>query len=260
MPLHITHGASRRAAAPHPPPVTMVSPLLYLVTAVGVRGPTRWRLQEAIIMSIVPSPRLDLVLLLREGLRLWGRRRSASAQGFFIAASPVGPVTAGPVATSRRATPSTSPSARSLWHHHHLGQWDLPHESTIASRTTSRTSAPPARGVLVMVPCGDVPPRGAGGGLHLGSAGVLRGHAPPPMRSGAAGTASSTPSWCCTGRPRLSACPPTSTFQLDWHSVTPAWASSLRTALRSMIRRRARRRTRGRPKDAEEKGREERRK
>ncbi len=200
MHLHFRHGASRRAAAPHLPLEMMkVSPLLYLVAAVGVGEPTRRRLQEAIITSIVPSPLLELVLLLMEGLRLWGRRRSASAQGFFTAVSSEGPACIGPAATYRRTAPSASPSARLPGYPHRLGQWDLLHEPTLATRTTLRTSAPLLGKVLDMVPCGIEAPWGAGRGLHLGFADVHPGHAPSPLRGGAAGTASSPRSWCCTG-------------------------------------------------------------
>ncbi len=153
MHLHFRHGVSRRAAAPHLPPVMLVSPLLFLVAAVGVGEPTRRRLQEAIITSIVPSPLLELVLLLMEGLRLWGRRRSASAQGFFTAVPPEDFACIVLVVTCRRTAPSASPSACLPGFPRRLGQWDPLRAPTLASRTTSWTLAPPAGMVLEEVPC-----------------------------------------------------------------------------------------------------------
>ncbi len=111
VPLLSMHGATRWAATPHPPLETTVTPLLCLVTAVGVGEPKRWRLQLAIIISIVHSMGLALELELGEELRLWGRRRSARAQGFFIDIQREASSCISRASTDSRTATSPSPSA-----------------------------------------------------------------------------------------------------------------------------------------------------
>ncbi len=211
MPLRIVHGVSRKAATPHPPPGIVVMPFLRLVTVAGVRGPVRWRLQGAIIISIVHSIGLALVLELGKGLRLWRRRRrSASSLGFFIVMSRGVSHCFAHASTGTSTASSSPPSARTHGFHPRLGQRDPGHVLTPASRTASRTTALLRWKVRKVGPCYFMPPRGGGKGLHLVHLGKPTRCAPHTLLYGAAGTVSPTLRQRCSGRSRLHACWPTS--------------------------------------------------
>ncbi len=255
MPLRIVHGAARWPATPPLPPSTTASSLLLFATALGVRGPKRGRCQRHITTSIVHSTRLELALAGDMGLPLWRRRRSARAQGFFIGLLHEMVLLINRVLA---VLPTASPRSAPLHAPPRMGHWDPPHAPTPAPRTASRTTVPPPRAAQRVVPCGMTPPQGEGRGLHFGRRGEPARRTSEALRSGAAGTMSSTPWRRCAGRSRLHAWSSISAMSFDCVHA-PGGASSQGATLRTRSRMQDMPRTRRgvRPEDQGEGGREE---